>query len=111
MSSSLKSKVSAGPAAQTPDAGQPRSDSGVEVELKGWKTGLNKVALTRAFQEGGMRLSEASSLTGRVLDGETVRVRLGQFNSVEGAARALSEIGVAAITATPQAGRLDRAAI
>ena len=71
---------------------------GVDVVLKGWTTGLNKVRLTKMLRDGGVGLSEASTLTGKVLDGVEVRVHLNQFATL-GAARAeLRKIGVAEVS-------------
>jgi hypothetical protein len=70
------------------------ASGGVEVRLQGWRTGLNKVQLTKTFREGGAGLAEASRMTGALLDGEVVRVRLAQFDSVESARSALERLGV-----------------
>ncbi len=56
----------------------PSDSQGVDIVLKGWKTGLNKVALTKTLRAGGVGLGEASKITGRVLEGEEVRVHLTQ---------------------------------
>lgn len=81
--------------APDPAAGGRRSASGgVEVIVRGWRPGLSKVRLTQTFREGGVGLSQATRLTGRVLEGQAVRVRLGQFRSLSAARRALAEIGI-----------------
>ena len=71
-----------------------RASEGVEVCVQGWKPGLNKVRLTKAFRDGGNRLSAASDLTGDVLNGREVRVCLSQFDSPAEARDALARIGV-----------------
>lgn len=99
MSKSSKSKGFAEPRAPYRAASRLRSSSGVEVVLKGWKPGLNKVQLTKTFNAGGARLSDAVKLTGRVLDGDEVRVHFKQFTSVAAAQKALAKIGVAEVRA------------
>ncbi len=73
----------------------PCDSGGVDVVLKGWVAGLNKVRLTRTFRAGGIGLGEASKLIGRILDGMEVRVRLGQFANLNAARAELMKIGVA----------------
>ncbi len=83
---------------KTPDAFHTPSDSpGVEVVLKGWRTGLNKVQLTKTFRAGGIGLNEASKLTGQILEGREVHVKLLQFPTLNHAKAALTKIGVADI--------------
>ncbi len=65
--------------------------------LKGWKPGLNKVLLTKTLRAGGIGLSEASQLTGRLLDGLEIRVHLNQFSTLTLASTELAKIGVAEI--------------
>lgn len=84
--------------APTQAASRGQSDSrGVDVVIKGWRPGLRKVQLTKTFRAGGVRLSEASRLTGQVLEGHEVRVHLNQFESVAAARRALLGLGVAEV--------------
>lgn len=87
--------VSAELRAQGPDASPDHcASSGVDVVLKGWKTGLNKVRLTKTLRAGGIGLSDASKLTGQILDGATVRVHLSQFRTVAIAQAELTKIGI-----------------
>ncbi len=84
--------------APRPDAFRDRCVSqGVDVVLKGWRTGLNKVGLTQIFRAGGVNLNQASRLTGEILDGHEVRVHLKQFATLAAAQAELDEIGVAEI--------------
>lgn len=97
---SMSSKYGDSAARQVPiqDACQARSDSGgVDVVLKGCRTGLNKVQLTKTFRAGGISLSEAAKLTGQVLDGIELRVHLDQFPTLGRAQAVLREIGIAEI--------------
>jgi hypothetical protein len=80
MSKLSKFTDSVGQPGQSLDGSQaPCASGGVDVVLKGWKAGLNKVRLTKTLRAGGIGLSEASKLTGRILDGMEVRVHLRQF--------------------------------
>ncbi len=98
MSKPLKYADSAARPAPPPEGYPTPSNSlGVDVVLKGWKTGLNKVQLTKTLHAGGIGLSEASKLTGMVLDGQEVRVHLNQFPTFNRAYAALSEMGVAEV--------------
>jgi len=90
---------SVGRQARSPDTGPGQSSSGVVVELSGWRPGMKKVALTKLLREGGNKLADAAEITGRVLDGERVRVRLRQFNSVDAARLALTKLGIAEVHA------------
>ncbi len=67
---------------------------GVDLCLKGWRKGLNKVVLTKTFRAGGVGLQDATRLTGRVLEGEEVCVGLRQFPDIESARSELKRIGV-----------------
>lgn len=72
-----------------------RCDSrGVDVVIKGWRPDLRKVAVTKTFRAGGVPLSEASRLTGEILEGREVRVHLSQFDSIASARDALTSLGV-----------------
>ena len=94
MSKSSKSKGFAEPRAPYRGTSRRRSSSGVEVVLQGWKVGLNKILLTKTFQTGGTKLSDAVKLTARVLEGEEVRARFKQFPDVAAAQQALQGLGV-----------------
>jgi hypothetical protein len=59
--------------------------------------GLNKVQLTKTLRAGGIALSEASKITGQVLEGQEVRVHLNQFPTLNQARDALTKIGVAEV--------------
>jgi len=50
--------------------------------------------LTKTFRAGGAGLQDATRLTKRVLEGEEVCVRLGQFRDIESARVELARIGV-----------------
>jgi len=75
---------------------------GVDVTLRGWKVGLNKVRLTRTLRDGGLPLADASLATGRLLDGEAVRVHVDQFATVEAARDEMRGIGVESVDGTEQ---------
>ena len=66
----------------------------VKVVYDGWSAGMKKVALTKLLREkGGLPLSEAKTVTDRVLDGE--RVVLDGFSDKKAAkiVRKSSELG------------------
>jgi hypothetical protein len=54
---------------------------------------LNKVSLTKTFRAGGIRLNEASKLTGEILDGQEIHVHLKQFSTLASAQAELTKIG------------------
>jgi len=103
----LRFTVDAARQAPRRDDGPDRSISdGVDITLHGWRAGLNKVELTRIFREGGYGLREAKDLTDQLLEGETVTLHLGQFDTLGEAETALYDIGVEDVaeptkTATP----------
>ncbi len=100
MSKPLLSEDFAAPPAPLPAAFPTPSDSqGVDIALKGWRMGLNKVQLTKTPRAGGIGLSEASKITGQVLEGQEVRVHLNQFPTLSRARAALMAIGVAEVSA------------
>src|SRR3546814_20438346 len=74
-----------------------RSDSGVDVTVRGWKQGLNKVRLTQTLRDGGMGLDAALRTTGAILDGREVRVHLSPFDSITATKKALLTIQVAEV--------------
>lgn len=95
MSRSFKLKASG--ARPEPDrGGNPNAfaSGGVDLALQGWQPGLNKVQLTRTLREGGLGLSQASRMTGQLLEGAEIRVHLSQFSSVQAAREVLCSIGV-----------------
>ena len=76
-------------------ASRPRSPSaGFALRLRGWRPGFDKVRFTRLLRDGGLGLSEAVELTGRLLADQEVSVRLGQYVDRAAAVAALTEIGV-----------------
>lgn len=100
MSRALKYVDSAAPQDGTRAGSPARSASGgVRVTLEGWKPGLNKVRLTQLLRDGGNDLATASRMTGDLLDGKSVTVRLRQFDSISAAQAALSDIGVETVRA------------
>ncbi|MFO7484364.1 hypothetical protein [Oceanibaculum nanhaiense] len=100
MSRALKYADSAAPQDGTRAGSPDRSaSSGVSVTLEGWKPGLNKVRLTQLLRDGGNDLAVASRMTGDLLDGKSVTVRLQQFDNVPAARSVLSEIGVETVRA------------
>lgn len=95
MSQTLRYTVSNEQPAQTRAERRDRSASvGIDVCLQGWRPGLNKVQLTKMFRDGGVGLSAASKLTGDILTGKEVCVRLTQFADIEAARAALKKLGV-----------------
>ena len=87
--------VSNGQQEPTPATNRESSVSrGVDVRIQGWVPGLNKVALTKAFRDGGVGLHAASQLTGEVLQGHEVHAHFSQFDSLSTARAALSRIGI-----------------
>src|SRR3546814_5386639 len=58
-----------------------RSDSGVDVTVRGWKQGLNKVRLTQTLRDGGMGLDAAIRTTGAILAGREVDRKSTRLNS------------------------------
>jgi hypothetical protein len=57
------------------------------------------VRLTQTLRQGGVGLQRASKMTGEILDGREVRVRLEQFDSVAAAEAALTALGVESVAA------------
>jgi hypothetical protein len=97
--SSRSAATAAQPAQRREDGPESSASRGVEVAIKGWRPGLNKVRLTQALRDGGLGLQKASKLTGAVLDGQEIRVRLEQFETVAAARSALMAIGVETVAA------------
>jgi len=66
--------------------------------IKGWNVGLNKILLTKMLRtEFGFSLSEAKSITDRVLGNEEIRIPLDESSpSGEDIVKALCEIGAKA---------------
>jgi hypothetical protein len=100
MSTNWKSAVRSERREPHPGAAPDQCDfAGVDVIVEGWEVGLNKVALTKTFRAGGMRLGDASDATGAVMENKPVRAHLAQFETVEQAAAALKAIGVREVRA------------
>jgi hypothetical protein len=98
MSRSSRSAASPGPPAPPRAASRRRSSSaGVELRLRGWRPGFDKVRFTRLLRDGGLGLSEAVALTGRLLADEEIVVRLRHLDDRHAASSALAEIGVAEV--------------
>src|SRR5712692_9085866 len=100
MSMSLKSAASRARLEQTrADSPVPSGSLGVDVSIKGWRPGMNKVRLTQTLRDGGLGLRAASQQTGELLKGGAIRVRLQQFDSVTAARAALTAVGVLEVSA------------
>ena len=75
MSARSRSVASSAPPAPTRAASRPRSSSaGIELRLHGWRPGFDKVRFTRLLRDGGLGLSEAVELTGRLLADQEISV-------------------------------------
>ena len=95
MSARSRSVASTAPPTPAPAASRPLSSStGVELRLRGWRPGFDKVRFTRQLRDGGVGLSEAVDLTERLLADEEISVRLGQFEDRVTAVAEFSDIGV-----------------
>ena len=77
-----------------------------EVILKGWRSNLQKVSLTKLLQQqGGLDLKTAKAYTDRCLGGETVRIHMPSVATAEALALEISKHGaVADVDVVPQAG-------
>lgn len=97
---SLPSRSAASPArpAPTPVASLARSSSGVDLTVRGWRPGFDKVRFTQLLRDGGFPLGEAVDATARLLAGDPVALRLTWPAEPETVARAFAEIGVAEIS-------------
>ena len=99
MSARSRSVASSAPPAPARAASRPRSSSaGIELRLRGWRPGFDKVRFTRLLRDGGLGLGEAVELTGRLLADQEIVVRLAQFDDRQAAATELVDIGVAKAT-------------
>ena len=95
MSARSRSTASFAPQAPARAASRLRSSSaGIELRLRGWRPGFDKVRFTRLLRDGGLGLREAVDLTGRLLADQEVSVRLGQYVDRAAAVAAFTEIGV-----------------
>jgi hypothetical protein len=82
-----------------------RSSSGVDLTVRGWCPGFDKVRFTQLLRDGGLPLGEAIDATARLLAGHQVALRLTRTTEPETLARAFDEIGVAeSSTARAEAG-------
>ena len=68
---------------------------GPVVVLKGWREGMNKVAVTMLLRKHGVPLSAAYEATDAVLQGRVVSVRLPEGTNTEALRRNLDGLGVA----------------
>ena len=65
-----------------------------QLNLTGWRPGLNKVQLTRTLQaELGLSLADAKRATDRVVDGEVVSLSLPDHRAAERLADLLVPLG------------------
>ena len=98
MSARSRSLDTAAPQAPALAATRPRSSStGIELRLRGWRPGFDKVRFTRLLRDGGLGLGEAVDLTGRLLADQEIVVRLTQFADRQAAATELADVGVARV--------------
>ncbi len=95
MSTRTRSKDSSAPLVPARGASRPRSSSdGVELGLRGWRPGFDKVRFTQFLRDGGLPLAEAVTATGRFLSEEEITVRLRHLRDPQSASRAIAEMGV-----------------
>jgi ribosomal protein L7/L12 len=65
-----------------------------KVVITGWKTGLNKVELSKLLrQHAGLQLGEAKAVVERLLEGEVVAVECPDAESTLELYRAASSVG------------------
>ena len=97
---SLRSRSAASPAppALTPVVSRARSSSGVDLTVRGWRPGFDKIRFTQPLCDGGLSLGEAIDATAQLLAGDQVALRLARPTEPEAVARALAGIGVAEIS-------------
>src|SRR4051812_43346404 len=70
-----------------------------QINLTGWRPGLDKVRLTKTLQaELGLSLSEAKHVTDRVLAGESVSLPVHEEQAAERLAGLLDAIGTTVAT-------------
>ena len=95
MSACSRSAASPAPPAPSRDASQDPSSSGaLELRLRGWRQGFDKVRFTQLLRDEGLPLSQAVTATGRLLANERVTVRLMAPRNAAGLCGQLSAIGV-----------------
>jgi hypothetical protein len=72
----------------------PSTSHGPVVVLKGWRKGMDKVAVTKLLRSYGLSLTEAHNATEGVLKGESVKVQFREGADPKAAQHALSSLGV-----------------
>jgi hypothetical protein len=72
----------------------PSASQGPVVVLKGWREGMNKVAVTRLLRSHGVPLSEAYDATNTILDGQAASVQLREGTDVKVVCQGLNNLGV-----------------
>ena len=67
----------------------------VQLILKGWKTGLKKVSLTKLLKERTrLTLAPAKDCVDQLLEGETVYIEIASASEARQLAEEISELGV-----------------
>ena len=95
MSARSRSAASPAPPALPRDASRDPSSSGaLELRLRGWRPGFDKVRFTQLLRDEGLPLSQAVTATGRLLANEGVTLRLMGPRDAAGLCGRLSAIGV-----------------
>ena len=67
---------------------------GPVVVLKGWREGMDKIAVTLLLRRHGLCLSEAYDATNDILEGRTVSLSLPVGADVERLRRELDQLGI-----------------
>ena len=84
--------------AQAGEGREPRrvrsTSRGPVVVLRGWRKGMDKVAVTKLLRNHGVPLAEAHEATEGVLRGEAVSVHLGHGSDATIVTRELDHLGV-----------------
>jgi len=81
--------------AQEPAQSHDRSTSpGHVVVLKGWRKGMDKLAVTLLLRDNGVSLAQAHDVTNSILRDETVRVSFPDGIEVKAIRRELRHLGV-----------------
>lgn len=74
---------------------RPRSSSdGVELRLRGWRPGFDKVRFTQFLRDGGLPLAEAVTATDWLVSDEEITVRLRHLRNPQAASRAMAAMAV-----------------
>ena len=72
----------------------PSTSRGPVVVLKGWRKGMDKVAVTKLLRSFGVALAEAHNATEGVLQGESVKVQLREGTDTTAVRDELDRLGV-----------------